>query len=87
MKIKEIKISPCFEKHYKKLPVNIKKIAKQKEKIFRFNPFDARLRTHKLFGKYKDCWAFDINRVYRIKFIFLNDEEVLFLDVGTHKIY
>ena len=39
MAIKEIKVSPLFEKHYKKLPNRIKDKAKEKEKIFRKNPF------------------------------------------------
>ncbi|MEW6102936.1 MAG: type II toxin-antitoxin system mRNA interferase toxin, RelE/StbE family [bacterium] len=72
MKIREIKVSPLFEKHYKKLPNQIKEKAKEKEKIFRENPFDPRLNTHKLSGKNKGCWAFWITHFYRIKFIFLS---------------
>jgi len=34
MTIQEIKVSPLFEKHYKKLPKTIKEKAKEKEKIF-----------------------------------------------------
>jgi mRNA-degrading endonuclease YafQ of YafQ-DinJ toxin-antitoxin module len=87
MEIREIKISPLFERHYRKLPKEIKERAKRKEKIFRKNPFDPRLKTHKLHGKEKECWAFWIDYKYRIKFIFLSDEEVLFLDIGPHDIY
>jgi len=87
MTIKEIKISPRFERNYKKLPKEIKEKAKKKEKIFRENPFDLRLKTHKLHGKETEVWAFWIDYFYRIKFIFLSDEEVLFLDIGTHEIY
>ena len=57
------------------------------EKIFRENPFNPILKTHKLTGKEKEAWAFWINYTYRIKLLFLNDEEVLFLDIGTHEIY
>lgn len=87
MPIKEIKISPVFEKQYKKLPKKIKEIAKEKENIFRANPFDHRLRTHRLHGKEKELLAFWINYHYRIKFIFLNEEKILFLEIGTHEIY
>lgn len=83
----KIKVSPRFIKKYKKIPDEIKEIAKGKEIIFRIDPFDQRLKTHKLSGKDKDCWAFWITYSYRIKFIFLSAEEVLFLDIGTHKIY
>jgi len=87
MTIQEIKVSPLFEKHYKKLPKTIKEKAKEKEKIFRENPFHPLLRTHKLHGKDRDCWAFWIDYKFRIKFIFLSENEVLFLDIGPHNIY
>lgn len=87
MKIEDIKISPQFEKHYQKLPKRIKKFAKEKEKIFRENPFDSRLRTHELKGEQKETLAFWITYSYRIKFLFLSNGEVLFLDIGTHNIY
>ena len=87
MLIKEIKISPLFEKHYKELPKRIKERAKEKERIFRENPFNLTLKTHKLSGRNRECWAFWVDYSYRIKFIFLNDGKVLFLDIGTHKIY
>jgi mRNA-degrading endonuclease YafQ of YafQ-DinJ toxin-antitoxin module len=87
MTIQEIKVSSLFEKRYKKLPKKIKDKAKEKEKIFRENPFHPLLRTHKLHGKEKDCWAFWIDYKFRIKFIFLSENEVLFLDIGPHNIY
>jgi len=82
-----IRISSRFEKSYKKLPSKIQIKAKQKEAIFRINPFDDRLKTHKLKGEKQDSLAFWIDYSYRIKFIFLNKYEVLFLDIGTHDIY
>ncbi|MEA3464285.1 MAG: type II toxin-antitoxin system mRNA interferase toxin, RelE/StbE family [Patescibacteria group bacterium] len=82
-----IKVSPRFEKNYKRLPMEIKKKAKEKEIIFRGNPFDLRLKTHKLKGELKNSWAFWINFSYRIKFIFIGNSKVLFLDIGTHEIY
>ena len=82
-----IRYHESFEKHYKRLPQNIKNTAKAKEPIFRQNPFYPALRTHKLSGKEEEVWAWWINYRYRIKFVFLNSEEVLFLDVGTHEIY
>ncbi|OGD70857.1 hypothetical protein A3I18_01300 [Candidatus Campbellbacteria bacterium RIFCSPLOWO2_02_FULL_35_11] len=83
----KIKITPLFEKHYKKLSKDIKERAKEKEKLFRENPFHPLLNTHKLSGKEKESWVFWITYSYRIKFIFLNNDEALFLDVGTHGIY
>jgi mRNA-degrading endonuclease YafQ of YafQ-DinJ toxin-antitoxin module len=83
----KINVSPRFEKNYKRLPKRIKEKAKEKEAIFRDNPFDSRLKTHKLQGKQRDSWALWINDSYRIKFIFISDDEVLFFNIGTHGIY
>lgn len=79
-----IRISSKFEKKYRRLPETIKKEAKEKEFLFRKDPFAPQLRTHKLKGDQKETWAFWITYFYRIKFIFLSNEGVLFLDVGTH---
>ncbi len=43
-----IRVSPKFEKQYKRLPNKIKKQAKEKEKLFRSQPFDTSLQTPKL---------------------------------------
>lgn len=76
-----------FDKAYRKLPAEVKAQAITREIVFRQSPFDSQLKTHKLHGKEKETWAFWINYSYRIKFIFLSDNEVLFLDIGTHDIY
>lgn len=76
-----------FKKDYKKLPDNIRTLAKKKEKIFRENPFDSRLKTHKLHGLLFRYWAFSINNKYRIVFKFADSNTVYFLTVGTHDIY
>ena len=86
-RIKNIEYSRRFLKSLKKLSIKIVNQAQEKEKIFRENPFNLILKTHKLTGREKEAWAFWINYTYRIKFLFLNDEEVLFLDIGTHEIY
>jgi len=87
MRIREVEVASRFERQYRKLPKAIREAAKEKEAIFRVNPFDPRLDTHKLHGKEKIAWAFSVNRRYRIKFIFLDEVHVLFLEIGTHEIY
>ncbi len=62
-------------------------LAQKKERLFKESPFAPNLETHKLHGKDKDGWAFSIDRKYRIKFVFVAENKVLFLDVGTHDIY
>lgn len=86
--ITEVKLSSRFKKSFRKLPPYIQKKATEKTNILRSNPFDPRLETHPLSGKLRECWAFSIDKKYRIKFIFHKDKKILFLDIGTHdKVY
>jgi len=80
--------TPKFKREYKKLPNKIKYLAEEKEKIFRMNPFDGKLGTHKLHGKLKSFWSFSINHNYRIVFEIAKDKkEFIFHTVGNHSIY
>ncbi len=69
------------------MPKMVKGKAEEKEKIFRENPFDTRLDTHKLHGKYKEYWAFTVVGQYRIMFAFVSKGLVDFINIGTHEIY
>jgi len=57
-KIKRIDYSKRFLKSLGKLPKRIIEQAEFKEGIFKENALDPRLRTHKLSGKDRECWAF-----------------------------
>ena len=83
----KIYYSPKFAKEYKRLPNKIKRKAESVEKIFRQDPFDSRLKTHKLSGKLSKFWSFSINRQYRIVFEIVSKNTIWFLSVGTHQIY
>jgi len=76
-----------FEKEYKKLSDYLKNKTRQKEAIFRNNPFDKRLKTHKLKGKYNNYWSFSVSGSHRIMFEFLDKNEVAFINIGNHSIY
>jgi mRNA-degrading endonuclease YafQ of YafQ-DinJ toxin-antitoxin module len=52
--------SPKFAREYKKLPKKIRVIAEEREDIFRNNPFDPILQTHKLHSRLKDFWSFSL---------------------------
>ncbi|MDP3784842.1 MAG: hypothetical protein Q8R12_02080 [bacterium] len=66
----------------------MKKAFLKRESLFLENPFRPALETHRLHGKYKEHWAFTVIGQYRVMFKFLGtDEEVGFVNVGTHKIY
>jgi len=79
--------SPKFAKEYKRLPDKIKHKAETVEEIFRADPFDHRLKTHKLSGKLNQFWSFSINHQYRIVFQIASKNTIWFLSVGTHQIY
>lgn len=88
MKIKQVLYSSKFLKNLQKLPVELKPLIDKRMEMFKSECFDPRLKTHKLKGKWKDCWSFSINYSYRIVFEFKNnDGDVGFVDVGNHSIY
>ena len=83
----KIYYSSKFAKEYRKLSANIKLKAEKREKIFRKDPFDPRLKTHKLKGILQDYLSFSIDYQYRIIFEFRSETVVWFHSVGTHEIY
>ena len=86
-RVKLIHFTPNFLKSFKKLHPNIQKLAIKKESWFRGNPFDRRLRAHKLKGRLEGVWSYSINDDYRVLFRFIDGEEVIYYDIGTHGIY
>ncbi|MBI3324490.1 MAG: type II toxin-antitoxin system mRNA interferase toxin, RelE/StbE family [Candidatus Omnitrophica bacterium] len=87
IRIKRIHVSPRFFKSFAKLPPSIQALAKEKDILFRTNPFDSRLRTHKLKGQLAGVWAYWVTHSYRVLFRFLADNEALYYDIGTHDVY
>ena len=83
----EIVLSSRFKKSFRKLHPRIQKKAIEKSAIFKNEPFNLRLDTHKLHGEKKEEWAFSVDYSYRISFVFLKDGNVIFTDIGTHDIY
>lgn len=76
-----------FKKAYKRLPKDIKNKTEKREEIFISNPFDRRLKTHKLKGRLKNYWSYSIDKYYRILFRFINKNKVIYFDIGTHNVY
>ena len=76
-----------FKKIYQKKVKNNAELKKKFWKamgLFSENPFDPRLRTHKLTGKLEGLWACSVTYDYRIIFRFLSKDEVLLIDIGGH---
>lgn len=76
-----------FGKSLNALPRDIQTLVVKKDELFRIDPFDPRLRTHRLKGKLEDYWAYSINYRYRIIFKFVSDLEIVYFNIGTHEVY
>lgn len=76
-----------FKRAYKKVatanPELKPKIAQALE-TFAGNPYRLSLRTHKLSGKLKGLWAFVVTYDCRVVFQFLDEKDVLLIDIGKH---
>lgn len=82
-----IRISSRYIRLFRKLPKHIQNLECEKRSIFRNNPFDEKLKAHKLHGKFRGYWAFSVNNDYRIIFEFTDKKTVLFHSIGNHNIY
>lgn len=83
----DVSYSRKFLKNASRLPKKLLALAEEKESLFRTESHHPSLRTHQLHGKERGTSAFWINYHYRVKFIFLSDNRVLFLDIGPHDFY
>lgn len=70
--------SSAFKKSIKKY-ASYKRQITNKIEIFIKNPFDSRLKTHKLSGELFGYYSFSVS--YHIRILFE------FIDIGTHVIY
>jgi len=83
----QIAFSSTFKRSFKG-KVRVQKDLEEKfwhrVEIFKENPFDGRLRTHKLSGRLKDLWSFSVEYDVRVIFYFVDDGKVVFVDIGVH---
>ena len=85
MKPRSLNYTAVFKKELAKIPKDQLKKFARKEKIFRQNIFDPRLKTHKLGGKLFGFYSFSISYNWRIVF-HLNNKDVIFDSIGTYNI-
>ena len=52
--------------------------------IFEKDPFNPRLRTHKLTGKLEGLWAFSVSFDCRVICKFISKTEIFLIDLGGH---
>jgi len=71
-------------KKWKKRHPDLFKRLQDKLTLFCKEPFHVSLRTHKLSGILLGGWALSISYEYRLVFKFIDDKNVLLIDIGTH---
>jgi len=84
----KIAFSSSFKRAFKRrIAGNVEREERFRTKLESFtnNPFETTLKTHKLSGKLKDYWSFSIEYDLRIIFYFSDNENVIFVDIGSHK--
>ena len=76
-----------FKRAHKKVTatnLDLKPKIAQALETFVDNPYHPSLRTHKLSGKLRGLWAFVVAYDCRIVFQFLDDQNILLIDIGKH---
>jgi len=84
----EVSFSNSFKKSFKK---NIQSVDIDADFWIRIewfiaDPFDSRLRTHKLSGKLNGMWSFSLDYNLRVVFFFTEEKpkRAVFVDIGNH---
>lgn len=84
----KIEYTKKFQRHFRRRVEShpeLPSLFQTKVKEFIQDPFAPSLKTHKLSGRLKDCWAFSVAYDCRVVFLFEdNQETAIFVDIGTH---
>jgi len=82
-----VSFDPAFKRAFRKRIAPSEKLRKKFNEllpIFIADPFDARLRTHKLSGRLEGLFSVRVDYDIRIVFYFESEDKAVFLDIGTH---
>lgn len=80
----DVGVTSHFSKRAKKLSTKERDLLDQKTEIFQISPGDPRLKVHRLGGKLREYMAFSLTHGKRVKFILVENNRALFVDVGSH---
>ncbi len=84
----EVSFSDSFKKAYRKRvkATDAESLFWQKLDLFISDPFESKLKTHRLSGKLKDLWSFSLDYNLRVIFYFTKDKpkKAVLIDIGTH---
>jgi len=82
----KFRASETFWRNFYELSSRQKESARRAWKIFKENPFDPRLRTHKIHQLSALYAAVEMEANLRVVF-YMDREMVRTIDIGTHEIY
>jgi toxin HigB-1 len=83
----EISFEDSFKRAFKKRikgNEDLERRFREKLELFRGDPFDRSLKTHKLSGRLKDLWSFSVEFDQRVLFYFTDEGNAVFVDIGSH---
>lgn len=73
-----------FDKQFRKQPKKIQKEFTKKVVLFMVDTYNPALNTHKLSGKLKDLWSFNVSGDIRVIFDKSFDDIVVLEAIGSH---
>ena len=83
----EIAFSSSFKRAFRKRIEGRKPLEEKfwkRVEMFKEDPHDARLRTHKLSGELQGYWSFSVEYDVRVVFQFASNNRAVFQDIGSH---
>ena len=85
-RIREIVWTTGFKRAFRKRLVRSsdKRLFEERLKTFVEDPFDPRLKAHKLTGMLAGLWSFSVTYDCRVIFKFHPDDTVVLIDIGQH---
>lgn len=80
----QIDYSSNFKKRIRKLSRSIVEKFYIRLKLFEKDRFNPILNNHKLHGEYEGSYSINITGDFRAIFKYINENYILFSDIGTH---
>lgn len=73
-----------FKRDYKRMPVRIRELFKERLALFREQPFHPLLKNHPLQRELKDYWAFSVTGDIRVIYEYLDKNNIALIRIGSH---
>ena len=79
-------LAPEFFVAYRKLPLEVRKLARSAYRLFRLDPFHPSLQFKRV-GKTDPVWSARVGQHYRVLGVRDTDDEILWFWIGSHAEY